>query len=397
MSIKKKAFQQGKRRKMTKFTIDELSSVDHPAQTPAVATIMKRQHTGKPDDDEKQKVKKFGFITVVTSADDGHGHILEFWPGDDHSGHTDWAIGPGEHDEEHRHAWFIDEEGQIQIVMNAGHLHAVERDTVVNSVVAMVSKGGLDEKTLERIQKNFPEITTTEETNVDEKEVQALQKNADRLNSIVGLSTAHRAHFDSLEKVESQDEFLAKSATERDVIVTESAKAAEKASETNSQEVYTARDGRVFTKSDDPMIVAAIIHADSLEKKVDALEKRDSDREIAKRAETELGNLPGTIETRTALLKSVESITDEGERKAALKALTAANEAASINTEALGTLNGANVPDVGSPQAELDKLAKTEQAANGGTFEAAFTKACDTPEGRVLYNKHRESMNQLPH
>lgn len=395
-----------KRQKMKKFRIDELSSVNRPAQAPAKSVIMKR------DDEDGNKIEKIGWITVVTSADDGHGHTLELWPGDDKSGHTDFAVGVGEDAEEHRHAWVIDDEGQIQVIMNAGHLHAVERDIVVSAVVAMVQKQDLDEETLEKIQKNFPElnaIPNQEDIQMDEE----LKKANERLESIVALSAEHRAHFDTIEKAEDQDAFLAKSADERELLVKPVEKTEEPKPEIEKNEdpdvVYTAKDGTVFTKSDDPRLVAAIVEKDSKDAEIAALKLEKSDNEFEKRAETELANLPGTVKQRAELLKSVESIENPEHREAALKALKAGNSASEDLTKSLGTQTGDKVAKTSAPtggavlhksegQIQLDDLAKAEAIKLGldpskpGDFAKAYNVVMASPEGLDLYNKHRDAM-----
>ena len=46
-------------------------------------------------------------------------------------------------------------------------------------------------------------------------------------------------------------------------------------------------------------------------------------------------------------------------------------------------------PEPGSPDDQLDKLAKGYAEKNGGTFEAAYMKVADTPEGQALYQQIR--------
>ena len=394
-----------KRQKMKKFRIDELSSVTRPAQAPAKAVIMKRD-----EGDDQTVIEKIGWITVVTSADSGHGHTLELYPGEDRSGHTDWAVGVGEDAEEHRHAWVMDDEGQIEVIMNAGHLHAVERDIVVNAVVAMVQKQDLDEDLLGKIQKNFPEITATpnqEDIQMDED----LKKANERLASIVALSAQHRAHFDTIEKAEDQDVFLAKSADERELLSapkvekTEDEPKVEIEKNENPDAVYTANDGTVFTKSDDPRLVAAIIEKDSKDKEIELLKGEKADAEFERRAEIELANLPGTVAQRAGLLKSVEAIENPDHREAALKALKAGNSASEDVTKSLGTQEGAKLtkssPVPGTfqksePELKLEDLAKAEAVKLGldpvKDFAKAYQVVLASDEGKDLYNQHRESM-----
>lgn len=392
-----------KKQVMTKFRIDELSSVTRPAQAPAEAVIMKRDT----EEGTETVIRKMGWISVPTSADEGHAHIIELWPGDDKSGETFSAVGVGEDAQSHRHAWMLDDEGQIQVLMNAGHLHAVERDVVVNAVVAMVQKHDLDEETLGKIQKNFPEIESLEKEDfqVDEE----LKK---RYEAIIALPATQRAFFDKIEKAEDQDEFLAKSADERELL---SAPKVEKTEvvepkvekDEDPDTVYKAADGTVFTKSDDPRLVAAIIEKDSKDKEIATLKAEKADAEFEKRAELELANLPGTVAQRAELLKSVESIENPEHREAALKALQAGNSASEDVTKSLGTSAGKTVEKAAAApgqiqksdaEAQLDEMAKAEAVkleldpSKPADFAKAYTIVVSSPEGKELYNKHRDAM-----
>jgi len=396
------------KQRMKKFRISELSGVTKPAQAPAKALIMKRDDGAKYDKDGN-KIEKLGWITVATSADDGHAHTMELFPGEDRSGHTDWAVGVGEDAEEHRHAWVMDDEGQIQVIMNAGHLHAVERDIVVNAVVAMVQKQAPDEETLEKIQKNFPEVNvipTQEDIQMDEE----LKKANARLESIVALPATQRAVFDKFDKVEDQDAFLAKSADERELLAAPKVEKTEdkpevKVEKSDPDVVYTATDGTVFTKTDDPRLVAAIIEKDSKDKEIELLKAQKADGEFEKRAEIELANLPGTVAQRAALLKSVEGIENPEHREAALKALIAGNTAGGDVTKTLGTQEGAKVEKTeglagqiqkSDAEVQLDDLAKAEAIKLNLHPVKDFAKAYDivlnSPEGKELYNQHRNAM-----
>ena len=396
------------RRRMKKLKINELSSVTRPASQPSQALIMKRDDTDEYDKDGN-KIEKIGWITIVTSAEDGHAHTLDMWPGDDTSGETHRAIGAGEDAEEHRHAWITNDEGQIEIIMNAGHSHAVERDIVVNAVVAMVQKQDLDEDLLGRIQKNFPELTATP----NQEDIQMDEELKKRYEAIIALPAEHRAHFDTIEKAEDQDVFLAKSVDERTAVVApkvEKTEAPKVEKSTNPDVVYTAKDGTVFTKSDDPRLVAAIVGKDASDAKIAALEIEKSDKEFEKRAETELANLPGTVTQRAALLKSVEEIENPEHREAALKALTSGNAGNADVTKSLGTSEGASTEKTSVPagsiqksehEVKLDDLAKAEaiklKLDPVKDFAKAYGIVLASLEGQELYSQHRAAMiNRIP-
>ena len=380
-----------RKQKMKKFTIDELSSVDRPAQGDAKALIMKRK--GK-DYEKEEDVKKFdGAVTVVTSADNGHAHVLRIWLGEDRAGTTNFAMAP--EGEEHDHPWFFNEEGEIEIAMNDGHMHAVARDAVVSTVMAMVTKGEFTEEQMELVSKRFPEVVPTEESNMDE-----LQKANERLQAIVALPADQRAHFDAIEKAEDQDAFLAKSADERTEIVkaatapkvekTETPEAKVEKSE-GSEVIYTALNGSTFTKNDDARLVAAVIEADTAKKNADAALAKAEEAAFEKRADEELAHLPGTTKSRAALLKSVEAIEDEGERAQALKALKAGNDAMGNPTNTVG-YQGTVAIEKSDADNELDELAKAHANEKGISFEKAYDAVLQTPKGRELYEQHREAM-----
>lgn len=367
-----------RRNRMKKFRIDELSSVDRPAQAPARAVIMKRE----------EPVEKNGeTIEMITSVEDGHAHVIRFYV-EDGEVYVGYARN-SESDSDHSHGVIRDDLGNIQIVMNAGHTHEVSREDMVAAVMAMITKQGPGDEALEAIRKAFPEITApqTEDIQMDEK----LQKAVDRLTAIVALPADQRAHFDAIAKVEEQDAFLAKSAEDRAAIV----KPVVEKKAVDPVVVYTAADGTVFTKSDDPRLVAAIVEKDSKDKELAALRLEKSDREFEKRAETELAHLPGTIQERAALLKAVDGIKDETQRSAALKSLAAGNKANEANTTSLGTSTPRKV-EKSAPNAELDELAKAHATEKGLPFAKAYAAVLDTPKGKELYNQHRESMISVP-
>ena len=233
-------------------------------------------------------------------------------------------------------------------------------------------------------------------------------KKTERLEAIVGLSAPHRAHFDTIEKAEDQDAFLAKSDDERQLLVpkvekTEAEPEVQKNEDPNV--IYTSQDGTVFTKDDDIRLVTVTIEKDSKDAEIAALKLEKSDREFEKRAELELANLPGTVSQRGELLKSVESIENPEHRAAALKALTAGNAASEDVTKSLGTAEGAKVEKTASVQAafqksdfevQLDDLAKGEAIKLGldpvKDFAKAYSIVVSSDEGKELYNQHRNAM-----
>lgn len=130
MSIHNK---KSKRRIMRKFKIGEISSVDRPAQAPAVSVIMKR---------DESKVEKF-FLdnAIMTLPDDtGHSHLLGV---DDRAGETTWSRDAG--GEGHDHPWVINPDGTIRIGEMLGHTHEVENLEVVVMLTTLAATKTLEE------------------------------------------------------------------------------------------------------------------------------------------------------------------------------------------------------------------------------------------------------------
>lgn len=119
-----------------------------------------------------------------------------------------------------------------------------------------------------------------------------------------------------------------------------------------------------LTKSTDQLRAVA----DKLDK--DALELR---------AENELGHLQGTLSDHVALLMAIDGIDDARQRENALAALKLPD----------GLVPDADAPPrQGTPDAELDDMAKAHKAANPDvTIEAAYSEVLATAKGQALYNK----------
>jgi hypothetical protein len=148
------------------------------------------------------------------------------------------------------------------------------------------------------------------------------------------------------------------------------AEIAKRAEETNPVVYTSTLDGTEFRKNDDPRLVAMAKRDDIREKELLKLRADRQNDEFVKRADTELGHLPGTATQKAALLKSIESIEDEDVRKAAHAAVVAGDKAmvAAFNSTGSSTV----LPDVGSAEAELDAKAKEYAKANSVDFYTAY-------------------------
>lgn len=228
---------------------------------------------------------------------------------------------------------------------------------------------GLEEET---------DMTTKTEKSADEQKA-ALEKQLAKATSYGELTDSQKAHYATLDEA-GQDAFLAKSKEEREKIVADIAKNRE---DTNPV-VYKAKDGTEYRKNDDPRMVALAKRADANEERAMEAQKKADDADLRKRAETDLGHLPGTVESRMAMLKAVDGIPDAEERKKAHEALKAQNASMSKAFETLGH-RGGRTEDASSPSSQLETLAKAYAEKHNVSEAEAESEVLKTDEGRKLY------------
>lgn len=358
--------------RMKKFRINEISPVDKPAQDGAKMTIMKRV--------EKK--------AALTDPMDGHAHLLSGF--DEHtSGHTDGLEdGSGNY---HSHPWIVGLNGEIIIGAANGHTHRVG----FLSKQAVLDVADETKFTLEQLSASSgnskPADDPSEENMTDEEKklIADLEENlakasdrADRAENLAKMSDVQRAYHAKLEG-EAADEF-AKSENKEAII---------KNAELADPVVCVTEDGVEVRKSQDPtgLLTAAVAKAKDDKKKLFELKekgKKDEDdkksSDLKKRA-TDLDSLPGSVETKVEMLKSLDSIEDESVRKAALQIVTASNTVAKAGFEPVGAYGSPEVlGDDDALDAMANELLKTETSL---TFAQAYDKILDTEKGQEIYNK----------
>jgi len=216
------------------------------------------------------------------------------------------------------------------------------------------------------------------------KKVEELQAQLARANSVASLNDAEKAHFETLKGADA-DTFLAKSVDERKTEVTAINKAQAKADIDANPVEYTTMDGIELRKSAGPAFISMAKSNDALRKRVDEGDKKLEKAALEKRAEAELPYLPGNLDTRAAMLKAIDGIEDESQRKAAMNALKAQNESMS---KAFSNVGHGNTPAPGSADEELDALAKVYHKDHPElTEEQAYSDVLDTTKGSELYTK----------
>lgn len=356
-----------RRRIMRTFKINEISAVDVPAQEGAVAVIMKRR------DPQTDEIEKRVFLTTSI---EGHAHLVDEQTFDGsfrEGGDTSWTQSEGE-DFGHSHPWVRSQDGTITIGEADGHSH-----DVIETKMKIAGKAG-------KVKKETPVMTKKDEPTVED-----LQAQLKRANSISALNDAEKAHFGTL-KGDGADAFLAKSADERKVIVEKvvkdkadaEAEEVRKAAEADPV-VHTTSEGLEIRKSDGDVVLALAKSNDKLTAVNTKLSGAAENASYEKRAETELKHMPGDVATRAAMLRAVDGIGDEAQRKSAHDSLKAQNEDMG---KAFDTVGHGGTPAPGSPDDELDSLAKAYQKDHSDlTYEQAYVAVTKTEAGGELYAK----------
>lgn len=349
-----------KRNIMEEFELDEISGVDNPAQAGARVTIMKR---ALPQDSEgKTTAKRLRLL----SDEDGHTHLID---DSEDGGMTSYEHSQGE-DMGHSHPWVRNDDGSVSIGMSDGHSHQV-----IQKSAGEAGSEGQPPKDNNMTNKN----SAAGEQAVTQEELDATKRELSLAKAYGALTDAEKAHAATLSEGDERNAFIGKSDTERAEIVSKATAA--------DPVVYTCVDGTELRKSAGDLVIRLAKQADEATRELAAEKAARSNDRLAKRASTELGNLPGDEVAKVALLRAVEGISDGDVRKAAREILTAANERGKPAFESLGT--AAKSADVATAEAKLDELANKRATENGVGFEKALAEVLATPEGRALYAQTR--------
>ena len=392
-----------KRSVFKEMRLNEISSVDKPAQPGATMSIMKRAAVAlglaKADDSEddeeameaedegegKKKPKKgknpFGKRAGMTSVEDGHQHLLTDEVGPDMraaSGETFAAVtAEGVF---HTHPWIKDEGGTVTIGEAAGHSHTVAQLVAVDKqasddvpdVTDVSNLSGVPADSVGTVSKEAPMSQKNDQTDQDlavAKQLDEANARVIRAEAVSELSDAQRGIFKSLDEA-GQDAFLALTPDQREGEVSKSL---------DANAVVEVVDGVEYRKSDDPRLLALAKSAAAEKALRIAGEVTAKDADLRKRAEAL--HLPGSVEVRMSILKGIDSLPAD-EQGPALESLAAQDAGMAKAFESRGTTA---VPSAGSA---LDDIAKSIRTANPSlSLEQAMAKALDTPEGAEAYSK----------
>ena len=142
--------------------------------------------------------------------------------------------------------------------------------------------------------------------------------------------------------------------------------------------IYKASDGAEYRESDGENTIRLAKQADSLAKRLAKSEAERSIAKLEKRADDELGNMPGDVKVRTSVLKAVDAIEDDEVRKGALELLKAGNTAMSKGTQRLGTSRGLDLDTPSDAEGQLNKLATELSKKEGIDFYEAYDRVAES-------------------
>lgn len=410
-----------KRYIIKEMTVNEVSSVDRPAQTGATAVIMKRgelpeielakstfEQTLKGNLlSEKVRDAFYKTFNNLYSGKDAFRKALadELAAGGDgtkaSSAFKEWfgtlvdqalgaakALDAGEIADLEKtftkaaNDW-LDSQETVMIIKTRAELEAAiakakgEGDNVTHGTVTAIHKAASDLKAEDALPAEGP-LAKAKAPAEDDEDAKALKAKVARMEKRDALTADLRKHYDALDTDEARDAFLAKDASAQKVELEKAAG--------DDPVVYTTLDGYDIRKSADPALVAMAKRADE-DRRSAALEKAARQNiELEKRAETELGKLGGTMAGKKALLKAIDSIEDEDVRKSAQEVLGSATAVADKGDIFEKRGHGA-APTIEKSGAEgkLDQMATDLAKSKDISLEKAYAEVLDTSEGQKLY------------
>lgn len=248
----------------------------------------------------------------------------------------------------------------------------VEIVTAGSSGSPTVKKGDLsmaDEKKVEELQKSLDTLTTT---------LAEVTKRAETAETIAKMSDTEKKHLATLSEADKA-KFMAMSAEDRAKIVTKAA----------SEDETVVVEGQSIAKSAVGDSTFAIFKAQAA--RIEAVEKAAAvDRDnalmvtLTKRAEDELGNLPGESVKKAAVLKAVATMGEE-ERTTLDTMLKAANSSLAKAFTTLGVKKGST----GGPSEQFDAAVKKHAADHNVSVDMATAAVMKSAEGNALYQQSR--------
>ena len=337
------------KRVFTDLELDEISLVDKGAQEGARILITKRADDGtvkfKTARGETVAVAPPGFapggsfeIDVakrghLTTAAQGHSHLVQL-DDETQAGYTSF-------ENDHSHPFVVSTDGDVTIGEVNGHTHEIVMTKAADPAPADPT----------------PAQTSDEPSRVDDNQGETMSKETKAAPAKAPEVT------EDVTKAAADNVAVYKAADGREY----RGEAAELAKQLDAQ---TAK------------AESAIQMAKEANELAKAAQAKAEYTELCKRAEEAIPHLPGTIEVRAALLKSVEGIEDEELREGAMKALRANNESVSRALEPLGV----EIAEVDkTAEQKLESLAKKHAEENSLDYYEAY---------RIVYKANPELAKQ---
>ncbi len=424
-----------RRRVLTKLRIDELSAVDRPAQEGARALLMKRAVSKNGDYEEPP--------SVMTSNEDGHSHLVRL---SGRAGSTSWGKSAGS-DSGHDHPWLLQPDGTLLIGEAEGHSHTVDADQVLMALLTKREFSADEREALAESGAALPDGSYPIESEADLKNaIRAFGRAAEGKRAAVARHIRRRAkalgaedllpeegalsakaaastedddmatkpntpdlsaeNAELKEKLAKAEALAALSPVEREYhdgldeagrvaflkLAPEGRAAALAESQKADPVVYTDAAGVKYRRSDGEALISLAKRADAAQREAEAFKRQAEDAALEKRA-NELTALPGTVASKVAMLRALDSIPDESAREQALASLKAQNAEMAAAFRKFGTPllpSGSDVPVSGraAGESELDAIAKKIREAEPTLSpHQAMVKALNTPEGKAAYAK----------
>lgn len=351
--------------RMDDFEIDEVSSVDKPAQEPAIALLLK----AKGDTALRKRLR-------MLSDEDGHTHLID---DSEDGGHTSHDTASGA-EYGHSHPWVRNDDGTISIGMADGHKHSVIAKGITEQDLARLSgesasSGGGQDLGENSMTKTAEEIAA--EAKATNERIQKAEARAEKAEKLASLTDVQKNFYSTLSG-EAQDGFLDSTSDERQSAVEKAAG--------EDPIVYTTLAGEDIRKSAGSVILSLAKRADESEKQL-AVEKAAREHDtFVKQAQEKCSNLPGEQSAQVALMKAIAGIPNDQDREGALEIIKAADDHMTKSFKEMGTSTGGSGSDA---EGKLEKMAQEHFTANGGSYVKSYRAVLETDEGRKLYQETR--------
>lgn len=347
------------KQKATSLTLNKLSVVKKPAHQGALATIIKEAAVSEEQVDKETFAETFNQIMIEDQA-------AELF-------NTIWDMTMALRKSIRKTVENIAITNKKQVIQTNITDFATALSGVITAT-SIIKQGG---------QEMSKELTQEQ---VDQMVKEAVQPYKDKLGiaeELAKMDDATTAHYNGLGD-DDKATFLKMSDDVRKTVVDNAVKKA-----AADDETFEA-DGNTIRKSDVgadvfQMLKNSHAKAENAEKIAKEEQEKREVQEFTKQAETDYPNLPGTPEVKGSILKAIAGMAKEvGDGLTAM--LKAGNEGIA-DGKLFKEAGQGGTPTTGSPEAELDKLAKEEAAKTNTTFAKAYSAVLGTERGNELYQE----------